>query len=62
MPENSGKSRQEEPMAGSVENVRITRDGAYQIDLDALMKGAPLVLKIGEGIYRIDFSASPRIP
>lgn len=49
-------------MAGSVENVRMTRDGAYQIDLDALMKGAPLVLKIGEGIYCIDLSASPRIP
>lgn len=49
-------------MAGSVENVRMTRDGAYQIDLDALMKGTPMVLKIGEGIYLIDLSASPRIP
>lgn len=49
-------------MTGSVENVWITRDGAYQIDLDSLMKGAPLVLKMGEGIYCIDLSASPRIP
>jgi len=49
-------------MTGSVENITLTRDGAYQIDVDALMKGAPLVLKIGEGVYCIDLSGSPRIP
>lgn len=58
---NHAKSREEEPIKGSVENVRISRGRVYQTDLESLMKGSPLVLKIGEGIYSIDFSASPRL-
>ncbi len=62
MPRDDDEVQRSELRTGSVENVRLTREGAYQIDLEPLMKGMPLVLKVDEGIYRIDLSPSPRIP
>jgi predicted nucleic acid-binding Zn-ribbon protein len=51
----------EEPIAKAVENLRISREGVFLIDLDSLLKGNPLVLKLRDGIYRVDFSSSPRL-
>lgn len=60
MPGN-GKRIRDESIASAVENLRLSQEGVYHIDLDSLMKGNPLVFKVKEGIYRIDFSAFPRV-
>ena len=60
MPGNGKKVEDEEPLGRAVENLRISRRGIYQIDVDSLMRGIPLVYKVSEGIYRVDLSNSPR--
>ncbi len=62
MPGNGRKAILQEGLTGSsVENVRMAGDGVYQIDLESLLKGSPLVVRIREGIYRIDPSPFPRL-
>jgi predicted nucleic acid-binding Zn-ribbon protein len=61
MPGNGRKAMQEGLTGSSVENVRMAGDGVYQIDLESLLKGSPLVVRIREGIYRIDPSPFPRL-
>jgi len=53
--------RLRQPTSRSVENIRIGPEGVYQIDLDSLMKGSPVVYKTRDGVYRIDISPSPKI-
>jgi hypothetical protein len=60
MPGNGKKADEEEPLAFAVENLRMSRRGVYQIDVDSLMRGAPLVWKVRDGIYQVDISKSPR--
>jgi hypothetical protein len=60
MPGNGKKVEDDEPLARAVENLRVSRKGVYQIDIDALMRGIPLVYKVGEGIYQVDISNSAR--
>jgi len=47
-------------VAGRVENVTETREGVFQVDIESLMRGNPAVLKIRDGVYRIDLSLLPR--
>jgi len=47
-------------VAGRVENVTETREGVFQVDIESLMRGNPAVLKIRDGVYRIDLSVLPR--
>ena len=37
-----------------------TREGVFQVDIESLMRGNPAVLKIRDGVYRIDLSVLPR--
>jgi hypothetical protein len=60
MPGNGKKVDEEEPLAQAVENLRMSRRGIYHIDVDSLMRGTPLVRKIGDGIYQVDFTNFPR--
>jgi predicted nucleic acid-binding Zn-ribbon protein len=61
MPGNGRKVAQEDLTDSGVENVRMTGDGVYQINLESLLKGTPLVMRIREGIYRIDPSPFPKV-
>jgi len=37
-----------------LENLHQIDKGRYRIDLKSLMKGDPLIMKVGEGVYYID--------
>ncbi|MCK5476425.1 MAG: hypothetical protein KAI55_00725 [Candidatus Aenigmarchaeota archaeon] len=44
----------------SIEAIRIVSPGKYELDLVNLFNQTPLVIKIGEGKYRIDLSGLPK--
>ena len=58
---NGRKLGREEPIHLAVENLRVAGEGVYQIDLGSLMRGDPLVMKMRDGIYRLDLSPSPQL-
>lgn len=43
----------EETVAEAVENLRLSRDGVYYIDIDSLLKGNPVVFRMMDGAYLI---------
>ena len=58
---NGRRISDEEPITLAVENLRVGRGGVYHIDVPSLMRGDPLVIKLSEGVYKVDLSPSPRI-
>jgi len=47
--EDSGRT-----MHLDLENLHEIEKGRYQIDISSLMRGDPLIMKVGEGVYYID--------
>ncbi|MFH0836217.1 MAG: Zn-ribbon containing protein [Candidatus Micrarchaeota archaeon] len=43
----------------AVENLRILEQGAYELDLQSLMKGEPLVVKSDKDVYYIKMPSKP---
>ncbi len=43
----------EESIVDAVENLRVSREGIYHIDVDSLLKGTPLVMRAENGVYFI---------
>ena len=56
--EIAGFSGQDEPVVLDMESVRVSQSGKYELDLVNLMKGEPLVYKVGEGKYIFDLEKS----
>ncbi len=44
----------DQPISISIENLRLNKEGIYDIDLESLLKGDPIVLRDPEGVYFID--------
>jgi predicted nucleic acid-binding Zn-ribbon protein len=61
MPGNGKKVAAESTIASCVENLRVGREGVYQIDLESFFRGNPLVIKVRDGVYHIDLSPLPRL-
>ena len=53
-----GISEPEEPVILDMESVRVSQSGKYELDLVNLMKGEPLVYKVGDGKYIVDLIKS----
>jgi len=47
-------TKPDQPISISIENLRLGRNGVYQIDLESLMRGDPIVLRDPLGVYFID--------
>ncbi len=56
----AGKGTGEERKTGEVENLSVTNTGVYRINLESLMRGAPVVVRVREGVYQVDLSPSQR--
>ena len=61
MPGNGKKVAAESTITSSVENISVGKEGVYQIDLESLFRGNPLVMKVRDGVYNIDLSPFPRL-
>ena len=60
--EITGFPGRNEPVILDMESVRVSQSGKYEIDLVNLMKGEPLVYKVGDGKYIVDLIRSFGIP
>ena len=60
--EITGFPGRNEPVVLDMESVRVSQSGKYEIDLVNLMKGEPLVYKVGDGKYIVDLIRSFGIP
>lgn len=49
-----GAEHKHEPVVLDIESIRVQEPGKYEIDLIPLLRGDPLVYKVGEGKYMID--------
>ncbi len=47
-------AKEKKPISLDIENVLRLDEGKYELDLKRLMKGEPVVIKAGEGVYYID--------
>ena len=56
--EIAGISGQDKSVILDMESVRVNQSGKYEIDLVNLMKGEPLVYKVGDGKYIVDLIKS----
>ena len=56
--EIAGFSGQDEPVVLDMESVRVSQSGKYELDLVNLMKGEPLVYRVGDGKYIVDLEKS----
>ncbi|MCK5039955.1 MAG: hypothetical protein KAR87_03235 [Candidatus Aenigmarchaeota archaeon] len=54
------KNKKNDILVLSIEAVRVLSPGKYELDLINLFNQKPLVIKIGEGKYRIDMTEIPR--
>jgi len=52
-----GRTNPDQPISISIENLRLGRDGVYIINLQSILRGDPIVLKDGMGVYFIDLKA-----
>ncbi len=52
----------DQPISISIENLRLGRDGVYTIDLDSVLRGDPIILKDGMGVYFIDLKTVLKSP
>jgi predicted nucleic acid-binding Zn-ribbon protein len=48
------RTNPDQPISISIENLRLGRNGVYDIDLDSLLKGDPIILRDSAGVYFID--------
>jgi len=53
-----GVEHKRDPVVLDIESIRVLEPGKYEIDLVPLLKGDPLVYKVGEGKYMIDIIKS----
>lgn len=44
----------DQPISISIENLRLARNGVYDIDLESLLRGDPIILRDPLGVYFID--------
>jgi predicted nucleic acid-binding Zn-ribbon protein len=44
----------DQPISISIENLRLGRNGVYNMDLESLLKGDPIILRDSEGVYFLD--------
>jgi len=44
----------DQPISISIENLRMTKEGVYTIDLDSILRGDPIILRDAMGVYFID--------
>ncbi len=51
-----GSSERTEPIVLSLENIRVSKPGQYEIDLVNLFQNEPLVFRLEEGKYMIDLA------
>lgn len=47
-----------EPVVLDIETVRVQSPGKYELDIVDIVKGDPIIYKIGEGKYYIDLASS----
>ncbi len=55
------KTSPDQPISISIENLRLGRNGVYDIDLESLLKGDPIILKDPLGVYFIDLKTMLRV-
>ncbi len=48
------RTNPDQPISISIENLRLGRDGVYTINLQSILRGDPIILKDGMGVYFID--------
>ncbi len=54
--EEKDKKPKEETIVLDIEAIRVIKPGKYRINVETLLKQRPIVVKVGDGKYEIDFS------
>ncbi|MBI4155330.1 hypothetical protein HY498_04560 [Candidatus Woesearchaeota archaeon] len=47
-----------EPVVLDIETIRVEKPGKYELDVVDLVKGEPVIYKVGDGKYYIDLASS----
>jgi len=50
------RSNPDQPISISIENLRLGRNGIYNIDLESVLRGDPIILRDPMGVYFIDLN------
>jgi predicted nucleic acid-binding Zn-ribbon protein len=50
------RTNPDQPISISIENLRLGKNGVYDIDLESVLRGDPIILRDPMGVYFLDLS------
>jgi predicted nucleic acid-binding Zn-ribbon protein len=50
------RTNPDQPISISIENLRLGRNGIYNIDLESVLRGDPIILRDPMGVYFLDLN------
>lgn len=54
------KIKRDDPVILDLETIKVIGPGKYEIDINSLMRGEPIIIQVGDGKYYIDLFTAMR--